>query len=44
LDISPTFPLVQKEKLYEFIAACELDEVEAEVEFRSWVRKNLVEQ
>jgi len=39
LETSPTFPLVEKAKLYEFMAACELDEVEAELEFRSWVRE-----
>lgn len=37
LETSPTFPVVEKAKLYEFIAACELDEVE--LEFRSWVRE-----
>ncbi len=39
METSPTFPLVEKDKLYDFIAACELDEVEAEVEFRGWVRE-----
>ncbi len=39
METSPTFPLVEKEKLYQFMAACELDEVEAEIEFRSWLRE-----
>lgn len=43
LETSPTFPVVEKAKLYEFIAACELDEVEAELEFRSWVREAIAE-
>jgi Uma2 family endonuclease len=36
---SPTFPILPKEKLYEFLAAAQLDEVEAEVNFRNWVRE-----
>lgn len=36
---SPTFPKVPKEKLYEFLAAAQLDEIEAEVNFRNWVKE-----
>jgi Uma2 family endonuclease len=36
---SPTFPIVPKEKLYEFLAAALVDEVEAEVNLRQWVRE-----
>lgn len=39
LSVSPTFPILPKSKLYEFLAAAQLDEVEAEVNFRSWVKE-----
>jgi len=39
VSVSPTFPILPKEKLYEFLAAAQLDEVEAEVNFRNWVRE-----
>ncbi len=39
VSVSPTFPILPKEKLYEFLAVAQLDEVEAEVNFRSWVRE-----
>ena len=39
VSVSPTFPILPKEKLYEFLAAAQLDEVEAEVDFRNWVRE-----
>ncbi len=42
VENSPTFPGVEKGKLYEFLAECEIDEVEAEKSFRSYVRDNLV--
>ncbi len=35
---SPIFPLVPKDKLYEFLAAAQINEVEAEVNLRNWVR------
>lgn len=36
---SPTFPIVPKEKLYEFLAAAQVDEIEAEDNLRNWVRE-----
>jgi Uma2 family endonuclease len=36
---SPTFPGVEKEDLYRFLAQAQMDEVEAEVNFRQWVRQ-----
>jgi len=38
VEISPTFSMVPKEKLYEFLAAARQDEVEAEIALRAWVR------
>jgi Uma2 family endonuclease len=38
---SPTFPIVSKEKLYEFLAVAQKDEVEAEVNLRAWVRSKI---
>ncbi len=38
---SPTFPIVSKEKLYEFLAVAQRDEVEAEVNLREWVRSTI---
>jgi Uma2 family endonuclease len=38
---SPTFPIVSKEKLYEFLAVAQRDEVEAEVNLRAWVRSEI---
>ncbi|MEM9486209.1 MAG: Uma2 family endonuclease [Cyanobacteria bacterium P01_F01_bin.116] len=35
---SPTFPMVAKEKLYEFLAVCQQSEVDAEINFRTWVK------
>jgi Uma2 family endonuclease len=37
-DCSPTFPMVEKTRLYQFLKTCLRDEVEAEIEFRAWVR------
>ena len=42
VENSPTFPGVEKEKLYEFLAQSKIDEVEAEKSFRAYVRDNLV--
>jgi len=39
VSVSPTFAILPKSKLYEFLAAAQLDEVEAEVNFRNWVRE-----
>ena len=39
VSVSPTFPILPKSKLYEFLAAAQLDEVEAEVNLRNWVRE-----
>ena len=35
---SPTFPLIPKVKLYEFLATARQDEVDAELALRKWVR------
>ncbi|MGF1496125.1 MAG: Uma2 family endonuclease [Elainellaceae cyanobacterium] len=41
VETSPTFPLVPKTKLYEFLAQARQDEVEAELSLRNWVRSHL---
>jgi Uma2 family endonuclease len=38
-DRSPTFPIVTKNDLYQFLEAALLDEVTAEIDFRHWVRQ-----
>jgi Uma2 family endonuclease len=38
---SPTFPWVEKADLYRFLDEARLDEVDAEVNFRQWVRERL---
>ena len=38
VEESPTFPLVPKMKLYEFLATARQDEVDAELALREWVR------
>jgi Uma2 family endonuclease len=38
---SPTFPWVEKDDLYRFLDEARLDEVDAEVGFRQWVRQQL---
>jgi Uma2 family endonuclease len=38
-DRSPTFPIIEKTDLYQFLEAALLDEVEAETNFRQWVRQ-----
>lgn len=43
-DISPTFPLVPKAKLYEFLAIARVDEVQAELDLRNWVRATISSQ
>ena len=39
VETSPTFPLVPKTKLYEFLAQAQEDEVAAEQSLRQWVQK-----
>ena len=39
VDCSPRFPMVAKEKLYEFLAVSQQNEVEAEINFRTWTRE-----
>ena len=41
LDRSPTFPMVAKEKLYEFLATSQKSEVNAEINFRTWVKQQM---
>jgi Uma2 family endonuclease len=41
VSYSPTFPMVSKEKLYEFLAVAQRDEVEAEVNLREWARASI---
>jgi Uma2 family endonuclease len=38
---SPTFPWIEKEDLDRFLAQARIDEVEAELNFRKWVRDRL---
>ena len=38
METSPTFPFVPKEKLYEFLALAQQDEVAAEQMLREWIR------
>ncbi|NJM48317.1 MAG: Uma2 family endonuclease [Alkalinema sp. RU_4_3] len=38
---SPTFPWVEKDDLHRFLDEARLDEVDAEVNFRQWVRERL---
>jgi len=38
-DRSPTFLAVSKGELYQFLATCQQDEVEAELNLRSWLRE-----
>jgi Uma2 family endonuclease len=42
VEVSPTFPLVPKVKLYEFLAMARQDEVDAELTFREWLRSVLM--
>lgn len=41
VEISPTFALIQKTDLYRFLEQAQQDEVEAEINFRQWVREQL---
>ena len=38
VEASPTFPMVPKSRLYEFLAEARQDEVEAELSLRAWAR------
>lgn len=38
VEVSPTFPQVPKQKLYEFLAIARQDEVEAEIALRQWAK------
>ncbi|NJK77255.1 MAG: Uma2 family endonuclease [Oscillatoriales cyanobacterium RU_3_3] len=40
-DRSPTFPIVEKTDLYQFLEAAFIDEVAAEIDFRQWVRQQI---
>jgi Uma2 family endonuclease len=40
-DRSPTFPLIEKTDLYQFLEAAFIDEVVAEIDFRQWVRQQI---
>ena len=40
-DRPPTFPLIEKANLYQFLEAALLDEVTAEINFRQWVRQQV---
>jgi Uma2 family endonuclease len=44
VDRSPTFPILPKAKFYEFLEIARLDEVEAEVNLREWVRSTISSQ
>ncbi|MBE9159091.1 Uma2 family endonuclease [Nodosilinea sp. LEGE 06152] len=42
-DRSPTFPMIFKDDLYQFLITCQADEVEAEINFRTWLRTKINE-
>jgi Uma2 family endonuclease len=44
VDRSPTFPLIEKSDLYQFIEQGRQDEVEAELAFREWVRQQVAQR
>lgn len=41
VERSPTFGVVQKADLYRFLKDCQQDEIEAELNFRAWVKQQL---
>jgi Uma2 family endonuclease len=41
VETSPIFPMLKKSTLYDFLAQCQIDEVEAEINFRTWVRDQI---
>jgi prophage antirepressor-like protein len=38
---SPTFSIITKEKLYQFLQDCQIDEVQASKSFRTWVQQEI---
>jgi len=40
-EVSPTFPFVPKDKLYEFLILARQDEIEAEQVLRTWVKEQM---
>jgi Uma2 family endonuclease len=40
-DRSPTFPLIEKKDLYQFLEAALLDEVAAEIDLRQWIKQQI---
>jgi Uma2 family endonuclease len=40
-DSSPTFPIIAKSDLYQFLETALIDEVDAEINFRAWLRQKL---
>jgi Uma2 family endonuclease len=40
-DRPPTFPMIEKTDLYQFLEAALLDEAAAEIDFRQWVRQQV---
>ncbi|NMF82404.1 Uma2 family endonuclease [Nodosilinea sp. P-1105] len=40
-DRSPTFPIVSKDDLYQFLGTCQTDEVAAELNIRTWLRNQI---
>ena len=40
-DRSPTFPIIEKTDLYQFLEVAFIDEVAAEIDFRQWVRQQI---
>ena len=41
---SPTFSIITKEKLYQFLQDCQIDEVQASKSFRTWVQQEIQNQ
>ncbi|MFB8790425.1 MAG: Uma2 family endonuclease [Potamolinea sp.] len=44
VENSPTFSLAIKERLYQFLQECQVDEVQAEKAFRAWVQEEVQSQ
>jgi len=40
VEVSPTFPSVPKERLYQFLSEAREDEIGAEVNLRKWIRES----
>lgn len=41
MEKSPTFSIITKEKLYQFLQDCQIDEVQASKSFRTWVQQEI---